>query len=267
MKILITTRTRIAITTILVPTVFVITNLLLLQFVVPLVVSITVLIMVLWVTQLNLKGESIFAVTVFPSVSLGLVVIFLDQIIDTSLTSVGRVSTLIVSTIVLALITYVVTSSINILNIASKQQLPLAQAGRAAHYVLTMVFSYFAFALLVSFEFNILLKAAMVFGLSFMYTFVALWTISLARAQRLISSLGIASMQVFVFLVLSIWPIDAFYFALFLVFVFYMTLGVALEIRETVSRWLWYEYGIIFLGIILILLATASWGINGTIIG
>jgi hypothetical protein len=73
-------------------------------------------------------------------------------------------------------------------------------------------------------------------------------------------------LMVFIFLILNLWPIDVFNFALFLVLVYYMCLGVALEIREIISRWIWYEYFAIFLVILILLLSTASWGINGTII-
>jgi hypothetical protein len=66
-------------------------------------------------------------------------------------------------------------------------------------------------------------------------------------------------------MVLSVWPLDSFYLALFMVLVYYMSLGVALEVREIIGRWIWYEYTAIFIVILLLMLTTASWGVNGTI--
>lgn len=270
-----TTRSRILITSGVVPVVFSVLTLLQLNndffttykpLIIPAVLSLIMLIAVAWIVNFRLKGERLFTVLAYPALSIGLVAVFLDLVISTAVNNLDRISTAIGFALVLAVLTYILTSTINILNLAVQKNVPLSQAAKAAHYVLTMVFSYFAFVLVVSFEINFLIKAGLIFLLIFTYTFVALWTIAQAYSQRLISSLAIALILVFAFLTLAIWPLESFYFALFLTLVYYMNLGVALEIREILSQWMWYEYFAIFLVILILLLTTAVWGINGSII-
>jgi hypothetical protein len=235
------------------------------DIIVPAILAFIEMMLVAWVVNFRLKGERIFTVLVFPALSLAIFVSFLSILVDTTGSSLDRISTLIFSAIVLAIITYILTANINILNLTSIKNIPLGQAGRAAHYVLTLVFSYFSFVLIISLGLPFLLKPLLVFALIFTYTFVSLWTINLAYNYRLLSSLGISLLITMAYMVLGLWPIDSFYYALFMVLVYYMLLGVSLEIREIISKWIWYEYGAIFLTIMLILLATANWGVNGTI--
>lgn len=266
------TRSRILITALAIPLAF--TLLSLLDFpvfsdhklqLVPILVAILESISVAWVVNFRLRGERLFTVLLFPAISLGILIGFFNELVNSSGTQLDRVSVALISAVILFFVTYILTSNINILNLAVIENIPLGQAGRAAHYVLTLVFTYFFFVLLVTWDTNFLVKALVAFGFILIYTFVALWTISLEYRQRLISSLSIALIMLFVFMTLGIWPLGAFYMALFMVLVYYMTLGVALEIREIISRWIWYEYAALFAVIILLLLMTASWGVNGTI--
>lgn len=224
------------------------------------------MILVAWIVNFRLKGERIFNVVVYPAMSLGITTGFIGILLRTTDKTLDIATTVFLSALALGFLTYILTASINILNLSAIKNIPLGQAGRAAHYVLTMIFSYLTFVLLVSYELNIFVKVLIVVLFVFAYTFVALWTIGLQYSQRLVSALGIAVLMGFVFFILSIWPLQAFYFALFMTFVFYMCLGLALEIRDIVSRWIWYEYVAIFIVMIILLLATAPWGINGTIL-
>lgn len=269
------TRTRIIISSIVVPVVFVFLTLIPApsqafeenrNTIIPGVVALVQMLLVAWVVNFRLRGERLFTVLLFPAISQAIIITFLDVVLGTSSSQVDRFSTLFFSMFLLFIITYILTSNINILNLAVLQNIPLGQAGRAAHYVLTLVFSYFFFILLVSWDVSFLLKAVIVFAFIFTYTFVALWTISLAYSQRFISSLSIALLSLFAFIVLGIWPLESFYFALFMVLIYYMSLGVALEVREIVSRLIWYEYTALFLVMLFLLLTTASWGVNGTIL-
>lgn len=265
---------RILTTSVVVPVLFTVLNFLNLPIadfaerkivIIPVVIGISLLMLVAWVVSFRLKGERIFTVLVFPSLSIAILVAFFDVIIRTAVNDLDRFSTITGAAFLLGIITYILTSSINILNLSAMQNIPLGQAARAAHYVLTMIFSYFSFVLLVSYEANFIGKIVAVFLLVFAYTFVALWTISLAYSQRFVSTITIATLMTFVFIVLSLWPNNAFYFALYMVLVYYMALGVALEIREIINRWIWYEYTVIFIIILILLFTTGVWGVNGTI--
>jgi len=268
------TRLRITIAAVVVPVAFLAINLInpdIPEFqqnksvLIPLIIAALQAILVAWVVEFKLKGERIFTVLAYPAVSIGVLLAFVDIVIRTSGNTLDRLSTLVVSALVLCVVTYILTSTMNILNLASIQSIPLGQAGRAAHYVLTLIFSYFSFVLIINYEISVVIKYLAVFGVVFVYTFSALWTIALAYSQRFNSSLAIALLVTFVYMVLSVWPLDSFYLALFMVLVYYMSLGVALEVREIIGRWIWYEYTAIFIVILLLMLTTASWGVNGTI--
>jgi len=230
------------------------------------VLALLEMLFVAWIVSYKLRGERLFTVLVFPALSLAVVISFISVLITSSGSDLDKFSTATFATIALFIITYILSANINILNLAAIDNIPLGQAGRAVHYVLTMMFSYFFFVLLISWDINYLLKSVIVFLFIFTYTFVALWTISLAYKQRITSTIGISTILTFVFFILGLWPLDSFYFALFMVLIFYMCLGVALEIREIIGKWIWYEYAILFLIILVLLLATAKWGIDGTII-
>ncbi len=270
-----TTRLRILISSLAIPLLFILISIISIdnkvflqykQLIIPSLLAFLEMFLVAWIVNFNLKGERYFTVLVFPAISIAILIAFLDLIVSTTGTQVDRLSTVIGSAIILFVINYIITSAINILNLASYKKVPLGQAARAAHYVLTMIFSYFSFALIVSFDIHILVRLFITFFLVFTYSFVALWTISLAYSQRMISSFAIAFLMIFASLILSLWPIESFYFALFLTFIFYMCLGMALEIREILGKWIWWEYLMIFFVIFIILLSTASWGVNGTIL-
>lgn len=270
----ITTRSKIMTASIAIPILFILATVLEINtdfyranrlLLVPSLLALVEMVLVAWVVNFQLRGERLFTVLVFPALSLAIFVAFISAVLRTTGNELDRISTLMFSALVLGVLTYILTANINILNLASIQNIPLGQAGRAAHYILTLVISYFSLVLLVSWDINFLFKPFILFGLIFTYTFVALWTISLIYSHRFITSLGIATLILFAFLVLGLWPIEAFYYALFIDLIYYMCLGVALEIREIISQWIWYEYAAIFTAIILLLLATADWGVNGTI--
>ncbi len=269
------TRVRIIITTITVPVVFILISLASPQLaglgnssalIPPLALMIIEMFLMAWVVNFKLKGERLFSVLMFPALSLAILVGFIDILILSYEKTLDKLTIILLAAAIIAALTYILTASMNILNLAAIRNVPLGQAGRAAHYVLTMIFSYLTFVLLVSFEAGLAIKLALTFAFIFTYTFAALWTIGLQYSQRVVSSLGISFLLVFVFFILSIWPLQTFFFALFMTFLYYMCLGVALELREIIRNWIWYEYLAIFVVMILILLTTASWGINGTII-
>ncbi|MFW5702715.1 MAG: hypothetical protein ACOCXP_01990 [Candidatus Dojkabacteria bacterium] len=269
------TRTRLIVATLFLPGIFLISSVLLdlsdfdttwSGAVVPLLMATIQMLIVAWVVHFQLKGENLFAVTVFPGLSLGILVGFLTRLVGTFTGELDRYLSLILLSLILAAVIYVLNANMNILNLATKKPIPLAQAAKAAHYISTMIFSYFGFVLIVSSNLPFLTKPLLASLMVFAYSYIALWTISQEYRSRLISSMSISILLGFAYLVLSLWPLSSFYMALFLVLMFYMSLGVALEIREMISNLVWYEYAAIFLVMILVLLSTASWGVNGTIL-
>lgn len=271
----VSTRSRILIATILLPGVYVAVSLALLLYpaeipyqtlIAPITVGILQSMLTAWIVHFNLKGERMFAVLVFPALSLGILVGFLNRLITAVGSEIDRYIGIFILSIILAAVVYIISANINILNLAAQRPLPLAQAAKAAHYIATMIFSYFGFVLIVSSTIPILLKPLLAALMVFSYSYIALWTIRQEYRAGFLSSISMSLLLGFAYLVLSLWPLASFYMALFLVLMFYMSLGVALEIREMINKWVWYEYTAIFLVMILILLSTASWGVNGTIL-
>ena len=102
--------------------------------------------------------------------------------------------------------------------------------------------------------------------ISFLLMYIALWSIKLKISQRLIASANIALFILLAAAVLSIWPVTAPYIALVLSLILYINLGISLEIRDIISKWIMIEYISLFFLIVIMLILVAEWGINGVII-
>ena len=111
-----------------------------------------------------------------------------------------------------------------------------------------------------------MIKILSVLMLSYLFSIIALWNIEIKYYQRIVASLGIGLMMGLCSFVLILWPVESTYVALILSLLFYMALGMALEIREVLSNRVWLEYFFLYLVIVLVLLLTSEWGINGQLI-
>jgi len=221
---------------------------------------------IFWVANFRISGERFITVLLFPAMTLFILMLYIELIIDSILGDVGKVVTQIVASVIVAAISYILILTANVLNIGFLEKIPLSQAGRAAHYVLTLISSYLFFSIIFSNSFPVVLKLAAVFLISYLFTSIALWTIDIRYNQRLLASLAIALMMFGFSFVLVIWPIGSEYLALILSLVLYMALGIALEVREVLGARIWLEYGFLYVIIVLILFIISNWGINGRLI-
>lgn len=219
----------------------------------------------IWVLFFKIKGERFITISLFPALAILALTTFISIILK-DLNSVEQFSILIFALIILWIFLYITLLTVNILNTAYVSDVPLEQAAKAALFVITLIVGYLDYFLLFSNDFFIIIRA-LVAGIStFLLVNITLWTIELKLKHRIIASINISLLQLFASLVLSIWPATPPYIALVLVLMLYITLGIALEIREIISRWIWVEYISLFVLIILLLLLTSEWGINGSII-
>jgi len=221
---------------------------------------------VAWVANFRISGERFITVLLFPSLSVFILTLYIDLIIGSIFGDVSKLVTQIFASIVVAIISYVLVLTANVLNVGFLEKIPLTQAGRAAHYVLTLISAYLFYSIIFNNSFSVIIKLGAVFLLTYLFTNIALWTIDIRQNQRILSSFGISLMLSNLTFVLMIWPIGSEYLALILSLVYYMALGVALEIREVLNVRIWLEYGFIYFVIVLILLIISSWGINGRLI-
>jgi len=231
-----------------------------------LVVGIAEAIFVAWICNWQIKGERVLTILVHPILVIATTILFFNLALP--LAGAGffeRLNFFITNAFILLVLTYVLHASVNVLNLSSIQNIPLAQAGKSANYIITLIISYLGLAVTINSSFSIILQGILVFFMIGLFTNTALWTINLEKEQRLTATLGVSLIVLLAFFILSLWPIETFYLSLIMALIYYMILGIALEVREVLPRWIWLEYGAIFSVIVLILLLIGNWGINGTI--
>ncbi len=230
------------------------------------VISLVMYLGVFWALSFRIKGERFVTVLFFPSLAIFVLTLYIELIIGSIFGDINRVLTQILASMIVALVSYILILTANILNVGFLENIPLTQAGRAAHYVLTLISTYLFFSIIFSNSIGIILKISLVFAVTYLFTTIALWTIKIEYRQRFLSSLSISITMVVLGFVLVLWPISSEYLALIMTLIYYMALGMALEIREVLSSRIWLEYLLLFFAIILILLLISDWGINGRLI-
>lgn len=232
----------------------------------PLILALVAYLGAFWILFFKVKGERLITVLLFPAISVFATSLFSELLIATVFSDLGQLSLVFISSIVFWFFTYVTLLTINILNTAYLQDIPLGQAARAAQFVLSLIISYLFFFLIFSNDLFIVFKLLGVGIISMLLVFISLWSIKLRIQQRLNASLAIGLLLVLATGVLSTWPVASPYLALVLSLVMYICLGIALEIRDIISGWIWIEYGSLFVLIVVMLCLVAEWGINGALI-
>lgn len=232
----------------------------------PLVLGLIAYLVTFWALFFKISGERFITVLMFPAIGVFAISLFAELAILAVFSELGQLSLLIISAVFFWFFTYVMLLTVNILNAAHMQDIPLGQAARAAQFVLTLIISYFMFFLFFSNDIFLLFRLLGIHIIGSLVVYISLWSIDLYVYQRLTVSLAIGLLLVFAAAILSIWPVAAPYLALVLSLVLYICLGIALEIRDIISRWIWIEYLSLFGLIILMLVLVAEWGINGTFI-
>lgn len=237
-----------------------------LNFLNPLLLALLAYFGTAWVIYFKVKGERLFTVLSFPAISIFAFSTFVELLLPSVASSLGQFSLVLSSALVIWVFIYMVLLTVNILNAAYLQDIPLGQAARAALFVLSLIISYVVTFLTFSTEMYWAIKVAIYFVTALSLTYIGLWSIKINLYQKLISSLAIGFVYALGGLVLTLWPISAPYGSLVVTLVLYTCLGIALEVRDIISDWIWIEYTSLFILILLLLGLVAEWGINGTLI-
>jgi hypothetical protein len=236
------------------------------DFLKPIILGALGFICMYWISEFKITGERFITILCFPMVGILVFSLFVELIINSIFGQLGIISFIIFSGLFFALFTYILLLTANVLNMAHSMDIPLGQAGRAAYYILNMVIEYLLFLIIISNEILILLQITFLFLVSFFIVTSTLWTIRLRAGRRVLISSSISFLVAFAYFVLSMWPVDITYIAFVLLIILYITLGIALEIREHISRMVWFEYFLLLSFIFLLLMIISSWGINGSLI-
>jgi hypothetical protein len=216
-----------------------------------------------WIAAFRINGERFITILGFPAIGVFVFSLFSRLIISSVFGQLSDVVFILITSTLFSIFSYILFITANILNVAHLEEIPLGQAGRAAYYVLNLIIAYLLFIIVVSNEIVILIKFPLIFAIAFLAVVSSLWTIKIPLVQRLLDGIAIGLMVTFTYFVLAIWPIDGSLISFIMSVLLYITLGVALEVREILKRFVWLEYGALFILIFLLLVVVSVWGING----
>jgi hypothetical protein len=229
----------------------------------PVILSAITYLLSLWVLHFKVSGERFVTILLFPAICVFAQTLLWEILISGIFSNYGLVGLIVLSAGSFWVITYITLLTVNVLNVSYLREIPLGQAGRAAQFMLTLIIAYISFFLVFSNDIYLVFKEAFILFQTFLLVYIALWTIKMSKKQRIVAAMDISILIAFLAFILSLWPINSTYIALVLILVFYICLGIALEIREIIDRWIWVEYFSIFALIFISLFLMAEWGING----
>jgi hypothetical protein len=229
----------------------------------PFILSFFAYVLCYWVLHFKVTGERFVTILLFPAISVFALSLLSEILIAGILSEFGQLGLVLVSTFVFWLFVYITYLTVNVLNVSYIREIPLGQAGRAAQFILTMIIAYISFFLVFSNDIFLVFRELFILFETFLLVYISLWTIKISKRQRIIASLNIGFLISLLTFILSMWPINSTYIALVLILVFYVCLGIALEIREFISQFIWVEYVSLLVLIFVMLFLLAEWGING----
>lgn len=232
----------------------------------PLSIGLISFLLMYWIAEFRISGERFLTILGFPAMGSMVFSLFVELIVNSIFGQLGIIGFIMFTGIIYAIFIYILFLTANILNVAHLEDIPLGQAGRAAYYIINMIIEYLLFLIILSNEVFILFQVLLVFAVVFLIVNSTLWTIKMQTAKRVLISFSISVLLALTTFVLAMWPIDVTFISFVLLIFLYITLGVALELREKVSRMIWVEYSLLFIIILTILLITSNWGINGRLI-
>ncbi|KXK09582.1 MAG: hypothetical protein QY330_01955 [Candidatus Dojkabacteria bacterium] len=232
----------------------------------PVLLAILIYLGAYWALFFKVRGERFITILLFPAIGVFSISLFAELIILTVFSELGQLSLILVSAVFFWLFSYIILLTVNILNAAYNNPIPLLQAARAAQFVLTLVISYFFFFLLFSNDIFLPFRLIAIHLISGLLVYITLWSLDLFFYQRLTVSLAMGTITSFAAAIVSIWPVSAPYLALAQSIVLYICLGISLEVRDIISKWIWIEYLSLFVLIVIMLALVAEWGINGTLL-
>jgi hypothetical protein len=217
-----------------------------------------------WALFFKVRGERFITILLYPVLGTTALSLLVEIIVVNTISGfVGQAAIIVVSSVIIGFFSYICLLTVNILNTSHNENIPLAQAGRAAMFIISLIDAYLVFFMVYSNDLNIIIRLAIVAGISGILVYITLWSIQLRIKDRIYVTFAIALLLSFVAGILSIWPMQAPYLALVLSLFFYIFMNIAMEIREIMGKWIWIEYLSLFGLIAILLLYLSEWGING----
>ena len=219
-----------------------------------------------WALFFKVRGERLITIMLFPSIGILVLSILMQLILVTFISNISQVPLLIISFLVLGAFTYINLLAVNILNTSYLQNIPLAQAAKAAVFIISLIDAFLTFYLIFTNDINIFYRLGIVYLTTVLFSYISLWSIELRRMNKVTISLTVSLLMLLLAGGISMWPVGAPYLALALTLTFYVCMNISLEMREIIGKWIWVEYGVIFTLIVFLLVLLSEWGINGPLI-
>lgn len=152
----------------------------------------------------------------------------------------------------------------NIYNVAAVKSIQLLRVAHSIGFLMTVAASLFLFLVVSSIHMTHYLNALIVFGLSFLLSLQAIWSVKLERkitTETLQFSLAIAFFLGQVAWVLSFWPVGVSVFSLFLTAIFYELIGITqYHLGEKLNARIANEFIIVAVAVFLLTVLTTVWG-------
>lgn len=233
------------------------------------IVIITVLVFLLtaWSLFFNFNKTTLFTTFSFPSiVFLSFLVLFVSIINVFNNFLFGIVASIILG-ILAFILAYITILTANIMLGATFMKLPLEQAGKAVHFIISLVSVYLCLIFVYSQNINLIYKIAIlaVFVFYFSLSGLSFLKESSRFETSVYKSVGITFVIALTMIYLSIWPVNASYVMLTVALIYYISLNIALETRRIISKYIYIEYGVLIFASVSILIITAVWGVLGTL--
>lgn len=231
------------------------------------VISILVVMLSLWIVRKKQSIQTFTNIVLFPTL------IYLPMVLfTTSITfSINSVENLLIISILFAagsgVALYLLFLTMNILHTAHYRQIPLEQAAKAAQFLFILISTYILLIYAFGSDLSFYQRTLTIIPFIGYYTYVSTWSLKeIVNSQIVIRTIVSTLIMVLAVTILSIWPVYYVYAMLVSAVIFYIMLSISLEIREKLNTYVWVEYSVLLIIVLVLLFSTASWGINGTII-
>lgn len=231
-----------------------------------LILSLVVFILTAWSLFYKFTRKNIVNIVLIPAFTLIPLLMLAVTTVETINLIVNKFVGSIGLSIVFVVVAYISLLTTNILNASLTIKLPLEQAAKATHFILSLISTYLVLIYAFGSYQNILFRLIVLIPFIFIYTYTGLTVNKSSSKIALIKTLGISLTVVLASVVASVWPVEVAYAILMIAVVYYILLNLALEVRTRYTQTLWVEYFTLVLLILILFFTTSTWGINFSII-
>lgn len=152
----------------------------------------------------------------------------------------------------------------NVLNVATFKDLPLLQVAQTSSYAITLFSVFFIPFFIASLGWNFALTFGMLLCVYLIATVIHLMHFSINVRTVFRISVGISWTAAMAAAVLLLWPVPTLFRVLLPAVIVYVGVGIVMhDVRKALRPLLHWEYAVLLLFVVIVLLSRAVWGISG----